>query len=68
MWKWLDGKKVIIGTVLIYLSVYLIDGFLIGELSYSPEWLLVIQKFCLWAGGLLVPGGLIHKYIKTNKQ
>jgi hypothetical protein len=71
MWQWFNGKKVIIGTVLLYLSVYLIDGFLIGEINYSPEWLLVINKFCVYVGGLLIPTGLGHKaikYIAANKQ
>jgi len=68
MWKWLDGKKVIIGTVMLYVAHYFIGGFCIDEIQYSPEWLLIAQKFLYWASAFIVPGGLAHKAVKYRAQ
>lgn len=66
MWQWFDGKKTIIGTICLYVAELIIGGLIKDQLHFSPEWLTTIQTILTWIGGILVPGGLGHKYIKAN--
>lgn len=61
MWDKLNGKKTVIGGVLLWLAWAL--GGVPDELHAA--WIDTAINLLDWIGGILLPGGLIHKGVKA---
>jgi hypothetical protein len=63
-WIWLDGKKTVIGALLLWLGLFLHD-FVIGQLGVTSAAVPTIIDFCNWLGQILLPVGIMHKAAKN---
>lgn len=57
IWKWLDGNKTLIGTLLIVL----LQGGMFGEAG-------VLFDVITWLSGILTAGGVLHKIAKGTSN
>ena len=64
LWEWFNGKKMLIGGVLLWLAVVL-PGFFTA-IGIDPVWLSQLVAVLTWLGGVLLPGGAIHKLKKAK--
>ena len=64
LWGWFSGKKTVIGGSALWLAWFLTD-FVIGELEITSALVPKAAMLLEWVGGVLVPGGLIHKGVKA---
>lgn len=67
-WEWWDGNKTLVGGVASFIAASLIGQLIIGEFNFQPDWLLGVQKVCVWIADVLVPFGLAHKVVKAVKN
>ena len=63
---WLNGKKSLIGTALLFLAVFG-NEVLIDLWDFNPSWLVPAIKTCSWFGMFFGGVGLGHKAIKTTQ-
>ncbi len=61
--SFLNGKKTNIGGSCLFLSL-LLTQVVISIWHFNPEWMQPLIDTLNWAGGILVPAGLVHKQIK----
>jgi len=66
LWLFFNGKKTIIGSFLITLSV-IMQELIINIFEYDAPWEHKVIKALNYIGGLLTTAGLIHKYEKAQE-
>lgn len=66
LWNWFNGKKLIIGGVCAGLSLYLFEGLLWDKWHMTWVGLTYINDVLVWAGGILMGTGAIHKGVKKT--
>lgn len=62
--EWFNGKKTIIGSVLMTVAIFLTEV-VIGFWDYNPAWMPGIISTLNWVGMVLGGTGLIHKGVKA---
>ena len=65
-WEFLSGKKVVIGSILLWLGVTGLP-FLVSQ-GFDPAWMSHTINFAIWLGQILVPLGVAHKFTKAKKK
>lgn len=65
MWKWLDGKKTIIGSVALIVAAFL-EQVIRGELQVTATWVPQAIAILQWFGMILGGVGLGHKVTKQT--
>jgi len=63
LWKWLNGKKTIIGATLLLASAFATQV-IIGIWEFNPDWMPRMVQTLDWIGGVVTTGGLAHKIAK----
>jgi hypothetical protein len=64
LWRWFDGKKMVIGGACLFLSIELVQGLLWNTWHLDWPWLNYVNDSLLWLGKILVPVGAGHKIVK----
>ena len=59
IWNWLNGNKTTIGLVLQWLLAQVFFKDLVPEGTF-------IFQFVQWLSGLLIGGGVLHKFVKAT--
>jgi hypothetical protein len=65
IWEWLDGKKLNIGAAMLWLAGFITAVIYPHIGQPPPEWLQIIYDGLVYTGGVLVPTGLGHKWVKN---
>lgn len=67
IWELFDGKKTNVGATMLVVALAMTN---LGDIWGwgGVEWFDNIIASLNWIGGILTPGGLIHKGIKKAKQ
>lgn len=63
MWEWFNGKKTVIGAVILWIAT-LIEAVFIQKYHVDAQWVLITVDLLKYVGGTLVPVGIGHKVIK----
>jgi len=66
-WEWLNGKKTVIGSVLLLASAFSTQV-VIGIWEVDQAWLPRMVETFDWVGGLITTGGLTHKMVRKGKK
>lgn len=67
MWTWFNGKKTIIGTIILLISA-IIEQVAVGIWGIQSDWLPKAVQTCDWIGMALGGVGLFHKGVKAVQE
>lgn len=65
MWEWFNGKKTVIGTLLLLFGA-VVEQVLVGMWGVSGSWVGPFIQTCDWFGMLFGGTGLAHKGLKSR--